>query len=521
VEGVVITGIEVRGFKVFDQEGTGTVPLGRLTLILGPNSIGKSTLIQAILCVAQSWQHSPQGIMHLNTAGSLVDLGRFSKVLHRIGGTRSVDRVTIGIEAEKERISFVWTDGHSPSLDRDGLQEVGECRAGFLERITVTPREAGGLAEFAFVVRAGNEEVGEVPMILTLDSHGAKRWAESHPEHSQLLEPLWLNPVDGRSWALEWHLDNRTTTLSPRLVEHAGLAVPKVSTDLRGEGASRVCNVTLMAEALGKQIHSDPGAPGSLWSAASGALRAVYRLRMNLAACTYLCGLRDRGRRIYSVRTDDDPWQVGARGERIVDVMLAVPDTAVRTNSILEKAGIPYAVGLGDSGFVANSMELLLRTTNDGSSLGNELGLPDVGTGIAQLLPLAIQLAALQTRTVVPGQALVMVEQPELHLHPRMQVALANLLAEAVRPPQVSAVPELMVVAETHSEHLVRAVSNLVARGGVLEPEDVVLLAVERNSVSGKVCVERIPLDAGGRFLRRWPNDFFPERADLIRGKLP
>jgi predicted ATPase len=121
-----------------------------------------------------------------------------------------------------------------------------------------------------------------------------------------------------------------------------------------------------------------------------------------------------------------------------------------------------------------------------------QVNIADVGLGVSQTLPVLVALCAAK-----PG-TLVYVEQPETHLHPRAQVAMAEVLAKA-------AVRGVRVVAETHSELLLLAVQTLVAEGK-LSPGLVRLHWFQRRA-DGVTEVKSGDLDEAGRF-GDWPEDF-------------
>lgn len=117
----------------------------------------------------------------------------------------------------------------------------------------------------------------------------------------------------------------------------------------------------------------------------------------------------------------------------------------------------------------------------------------DVGFGLSQVLPVLVALAA-----AVPGQ-LVLVEQPELHLHPRAQLAMGKVLADAAQR-------GIIVVVETHSQLVLRAIQTIVARGE-LTPDQVGLHWFSRDKKSGWSTVTRAELANDGSF-GDWPVDF-------------
>jgi hypothetical protein len=127
-----------------------------------------------------------------------------------------------------------------------------------------------------------------------------------------------------------------------------------------------------------------------------------------------------------------------------------------------------------------------------GSSTKDMVNITDVGFGVSQTLPVLIALI-----TAEPGQ-LVYLEQPEIHLHPKAQGAMAQVLADAAKR-------GVRVVVETHSTLLLLAVQTLVAEG-YLSPEDVKLHWFARNN-EGVTEIVSADLDEAGAF-GDWPEDF-------------
>lgn len=122
----------------------------------------------------------------------------------------------------------------------------------------------------------------------------------------------------------------------------------------------------------------------------------------------------------------------------------------------------------------------------------DRVNIADVGVGVSQTLPILVALHAAK-----PGQ-LVYIEQPETHLHPRAQFALAQILVAAAKR-------GVRVVAETHSSILLLGVQTLVAEGK-LEPDKVKLHWFQRER-NGRTVVRTGELDEAGAF-GDWPEDF-------------
>ena len=142
-----------------------------------------------------------------------------------------------------------------------------------------------------------------------------------------------------------------------------------------------------------------------------------------------------------------------------------------------------------------NDVEIELRAARLPRTQGGAydlVNIADMGVGVSQVLPALVALL-----TAHSGQ-LVYLEHPERDLHPRAQVALAKLLADAAKR-------GVRVVVETHSSLLLLGVQTLVAEG-TLPPDLVALHWFERGD-DGATTVTSADLDDAGAF-GDWPEDF-------------
>jgi predicted ATPase len=131
----------------------------------------------------------------------------------------------------------------------------------------------------------------------------------------------------------------------------------------------------------------------------------------------------------------------------------------------------------------------LLRSRQKDADMVN---IADVGFGVSQCLPVVVAMLAAE-----PGQ-LVYVEEPEIHLHPRAQVALARLAIRAANR-------RVRLVLETHSSLLLRGIQTAVASGEIAA--DQVALHWFQRSETGVTHVETADLAPDGSF-GEWPVDF-------------
>ena len=117
---------------------------------------------------------------------------------------------------------------------------------------------------------------------------------------------------------------------------------------------------------------------------------------------------------------------------------------------------------------------------------GPSFNLTDVGYGVSQSLPIAVQSVLKST------SSRLLLQQPEVHLHPRAQAAMGSFFATLV------AAKHREFVIETHSDYLVDRVRVEVARGK-LKAEDVLILFFERPHIETKV--HELTLDLHGNIL--------------------
>ncbi len=151
----------------------------------------------------------------------------------------------------------------------------------------------------------------------------------------------------------------------------------------------------------------------------------------------------------------------------------------------------------------ANAFSLSLRSDD-----GVGINLANAGQGLQQVLAVATTLLAANMGL---QRSMIVIEEPELHLHPAAHGALADLFVEAVNG---DAHPQIIV--ETHSENFVLRLRRRVA-SGELDPESLNLLWVDESE--GQSYVRRIEVLADGS-VDSWPRGVFSEDLEEVRGIL-
>lgn len=220
----------------------------------------------------------------------------------------------------------------------------------------------------------------------------------------------------------------------------------------------------------------------------------TYDLESNIFNSIHLSGLRGNPERIYKLTSTGTRYagtfenyaaSIIHEWQETKDKRLKTLDDAFHTLELTSKVSTQK---IGDIGIEVRVGRLLHDRTDE----MDMVNITDVGFGVSQVLPVLVAVIVAE-----PGQ-LVYLEQPELHLHPRALVALAQVLADAAKR-------GVRVVAETHSSLLLLRVQTLVAEGD-LSPELVKLHWFTRRE-DGVTEVSSADLDKAGTY-GDWPIDF-------------
>jgi predicted ATPase len=146
--------------------------------------------------------------------------------------------------------------------------------------------------------------------------------------------------------------------------------------------------------------------------------------------------------------------------------------------------------------------EVRVRTPNS----KEDVDLPDVGFGISQVLPVVVE------SFYVANHSTVIIEQPELHLHPKVQTELADLFIEAIHSRENGADRAVQFIIESHSEHFLQRLQRRIAEGE-LDPTKVAIYFCQAGPDGSSL--RELKVNLLGE-IDNWPEDFFGDpMADL------
>jgi len=519
----MLSALILENFKAFG--GRRTIPIRPLTLIFGPNSAGKSAILQSLLLLKQTMDSSAS-YAPLQPRGELVDLGTFEDMLHRHDRSRTME------------VCPLFSIPHDDWPVFEPRTITGASNSPYGMGLRIQSNEAGGMdlanaafyiedhSQPAFRLTASSEALtpshpfGTSKMVKNRrdSSRGQEIWEEQSiaPWRPISEAAIYLDDVEVDANAAGWRRfidwcfgDDVEDEMGPDIVRDALPAAFQNSklllTSLEVTDAH-----DWPQPALEEMFFSDGDtdddadfAPplGTFAKEISAGLRDLLR------GLLYIGPLRDFPERHY-LFSGAEPIHVGTTGQLTVDLLFNRPDLVDQVNAVLGRFKISYRIAVqklrDESGKVSDVFTLQVVDQRSGVAVS----LRDVGFGISQVLPVLVQTLLAENNTVL-------IEQPELHLHPRLQAELADVFIESALGDRKNT-----FLIETHSEHLILRIMRRLretSRGTLpegmpeLRPDDVSIIYVHpMEDGSGSIPLV-MDLDEEGDLLTAWPNGFFEE----------
>lgn len=225
----------------------------------------------------------------------------------------------------------------------------------------------------------------------------------------------------------------------------------------------------------------------------------------------YLGPLRTKAERLYSW-TGIEPENVGYAGENTVAAILAARKRKISLG--YRRPAKPFeeiiAIKLKEMGLIEDvkvnpisehRQEYEVKVRTKGSM--DWVDLPDVGFGISQVLPVLVQCF------YAPPGSIILMEQPELHLHPSAQSALADVMIDVINSREHGVDRNIQVIVETHSEHFLRRLQRRIAEGTVPQQQ---ISAYFADITRQPATLEPLQIDLFGN-IQNWPATFFGDDA--------
>lgn len=440
----MLTRLNAKGFKSWRD--TGEIRLAPITAFFGSNSSGKTSLLQLVLMLKQTAESPDRGlVLRFGGPRSLVDLGDYTTVVFGHDKDTSLS------------LSIKWAVPEK--LDIGTVDETSFSGVDLGFEATVSNRSSVGAESNVLAVEKMVYEFSG-------SQFGMQRRQGQKPGYELFHAGTSFRFIreKGRAWDL------------PEPTKFYGF----------------------------------PDQVRAYFQNASFLSDLEFQFEQLLARVYYLGPLRAYPERQYTW-AGGQPADMGRTGEQAVAALLASRD---RGETISQGRGIKR---MTLEEYVANWLKQLglihsfnvtkiardskvfeVRVKKSPSS--PEVLITDVGFGVSQILPVLVLCF------YAPVGSTIILEQPEIHLHPAVQAGLADVLVDAIQKRSVQ------IILESHSEHLLRRLQRRVAENTVQNDQMALYFCKHDGSESKLVPLQ---LDVLGT-IANWPKDFFGDELGEI-----
>lgn len=445
--------LRIQNFKIWQD--TGNIRMAPITLFFGTNSSGKSSIGQFLMMLKQTVE-SPdrKAVFYPGGKNSAVQLGSYKEmVFHRN------PELKMSFEYQWEVV-----DALKIKDSLSGTNYSGDVLT-FNSQIGLDTKDQQSLLvdNLKYIITNKNNDVSM--------SIGMKRRPDSKSEYKVESSKYVLKRKQGRGW-------------SPGApVRFYGFPDEVVAYH---QNADFVQELNLLHEKL---------------------FRSLF----------YLGPLRTRAERLYSW-TGIEPESVGYSGENTVAAILAARNRRISLG--YKRPTKPFeeiiALKLKDMELIEDfkvnpiseqRQEYEVKIRTKGSK--DWVDLPDVGIGVSQVLPVLVQCF------YAPANSIIIMEQPEIHLHPSAQAALADVMIDVISSREDGKDRNIQLIIETHSEHFLRRLQRRIAEDKI--PQDKVS-AYFASVSKAPAKLESLRIDEFGNILN-WPENFFGDEMGDITGQ--
>lgn len=507
----MIDSINLKNYKAFESV---TIPIKPLTILLGANSVGKSSIIQMLMLLHQTAEERfGMYSSALKIYGNYVNIGAFENlfrnlktndpliiqirfhndaVLKKIRGFRNemVDSLT-NIVAFMPT-SDLWKDAEKGLPDRKSVRDFVQKFWDLMRRIGENDNQILSFIKYRMDIpyMFEDDNIDNILKCYDLREH------ISNIEDTSLGVTYELVVEDARLKIKKFIVDigNECKLLEIENKTESNIKVSSfVSLDKQDRDyiESKVnFGNTIFGILSGEKEVKQTMVSDSLVQLASIILENL-QAELSENRVNYVSPLRAHPKRYYMLDKAKMTISLDTLdGDAIAEVLKENGSIKRKVNGWFGKFG--FKIDVKPFKEVIHHMFV---TQN-----GLPLDITDVGFGISQVLPIIIQGFLSEKDSVT------IIEQPEIHLHPKMQADLGDLLIDVVNTDHKK------LVVETHSEYILRRIRRRMSEGKI-KKEDVSICLFHPKEKDCPAWVEILDIGEKGAF--KWPEDYYDGELTL------
>ena len=522
-------------FKAFGE--TVTIPIRPLTLIFGANSSGKSSIFQSLLLLKQTLEEAKNRDTALLPKGSLVDLGTYRDFVHRHKTERNfefgarfdleevqshhlVEKISKWAGADDSGLSVQFSydqERHATNLVHVGIAPGSERQpiiSFFPHNDTEQIMIDSDLEFWRCWWNALKSDVVDYLEYLSSRNDEAHGFAR----HRYKKRDLHVDDGAARGFAQQWdEIAARDFAQQWDKLSEQGLNYIKNNIKrFRASYENFLPTSFIVYSSMAEDIEPPPISSRFISSELKKEIFFYLPdinpitqpicdiFRSILKDLVYLGPLRSQPERYYTFSGDTTNY-VGQSGEYLPSILFQRPELVEQTNKDLELLKVEYQLKVSKLQYEdAGPSNIFSLRLVDKAKV--DVSLSDVGFGISQVLPIVVQSRLSEKKTLL-------IEQPEIHLHPAHQAELGDMFIRSALGEQKNT-----LLLETHSENLILRILRRIRETtedelpeGLppIRPEDVAILYVQPGKNGAQVI--EIPVTEDGDFARPWPMGFFEE----------
>ncbi|MEH2423102.1 MAG: DUF3696 domain-containing protein [Nostoc sp.] len=482
----MLENISLKNFKGFKElENLNFKPI---TILCGTNSCGKSSILQSVLLLKQTLEsQAPNQILLLN--GRFVHLGSFENIIFE----KNLDNKLCF------ELNFQLTKEDQRSASRANAMPLRYLLGDlFPKRLLPQPHDI--LVCVKVVLRAPKPRSKNKNHIKTIIVEEFQFNLEAVGSDKQKIPGASIDVKlsDNDLYTIIWkNLKNR---------------VSREESNNEGGVVSAKIKFTSLFSIGPISIEADSEKIANFSDVSFSIYRINNLLQTILSSYSYIGPLREEPSRRYIY--EDEITEIGVKGENAAYIYLIDQDKTVfnhyfydqKANLFKPKKELTLSAAVQEwldlmniKGLKSELInEIVYLNLNSSSASKTRVSIADVGFGVSQIFPIILEGLRM------PHRNTLLLEQPEIHLHPNLQMQLADYFIALAKSGK-------KVMVETHSDHII---NRLVRR--IVEDETGVLKALIgiyfiSATDSGSVC-EEICIDENFG-VTNWPVDFFDQAA--------